>query len=675
MAKNAEEYRYGEAEIGPQATSVTSVADEEARLEQALLDIAVSQATAMSLVHCPSITLENQLLRALRETAHTRRFVVATISMREHPVDTLDDLVACLLDALAIRSDDRRKGILFLLDRFFEKKGKKSVQRFSDECEELGASGDLVTLCAAYLDAEDDAKREVRAFEKWSQGEVTPYGEKLGVRSRLTSRNAQRVFADLSRVVQALGYAGLVVFLSEGEALAERSDRQRERGYTVLRELVDNFDSARGAMATKLVITGQDSLFEGERSLRSLPALLTRLRVPSPALPPPPHRTWTSILRAPEEYIHRRIRAPKDSKPGAIRSLIRVSQGLPPTEAVTSMSVGHEGIDRTISKLFNHAEMAGSVFQFISGEYGSGKTHLLLHLAERALAEGHPVFWLNLERMNIDLGNPQRHLSRVLEMSVMPKRSRQSARERASVWTRSKGKLKKLTTALEEIAGHDTEEAQAAKKCLSVAQQSENSGPAIENFLLGLDLKDKPSAANYRQDAYRRILLWCELLTRLDGAAGPVILIDEAENLYTSGVSRHARRAALRTLSFYCGGLVPSATVLLAMTPNVLVQMRKESRLLLNELKDVDSTLELEDVDIFRRRLLKLQPDTVPEFSKKMRKLLAEKVRTTHRSVRGDVAMEDWDGLVRQVTKSVEPPRVIVRALLDELEASWWRGN
>src|SRR5690606_12911873 len=193
-----------------------------------------------------------------------------------------------------------------------------------------------------------------------------------------------------------------------------------------------------------------------------------RIALPSDAEPPPPHRTWTSLIRDPYEYVHRAPRPMKDGRGRSLRSLIRLSQGLPPVEAVVAMSVGHERVDKSIDKLFSHAEMSGSVFQVLSGEYGSGKTHILLHLAERALAQQHPVFWLNLERMNLDLGNPARHLARVLEQSVLPLRGRPSCIERLSSWTHSPKKLKELKVALEEIVQSSSHEAKAAKKALQV---------------------------------------------------------------------------------------------------------------------------------------------------------------------------------------------------------------
>ncbi len=656
--------------------SATTIEDEIGRLEQALFDLEFSGASSVNLTHCANASREGSLVRELGKRARKLGFVTAHLSLEELSFDTLDELVARLLDALVPPGEKRPKGILTLLDRYFERHGKRSAERFEEEAEEHGATGDLTALCRAYLAAEDDAHREVRAFEAWAAGvELKRKRGVPGVRSALNPSGAQRALSELTRIVRVLGYKGTVVFLHDGDSITARTPRQREKSYTVLRELVDNFDTGRGAVATRIMLTGGDRLFDGPRSLRSLAPLLARLDVPSEAEPPPPHRSWTSLVREPYEYVHRRVQKPNDGKAAAVRSLIRISQGLPPTEAVTSMSVGHEKIDRTIDKLFEHAEMAGSVFQVLVGDYGSGKTHILMHLAERALQQKHPVFWLNLERMNLDLGNPQRHLARLLDNSVIPKRHRPSALERASVWTRSPSKLKALLSALEEIAQESSEEAVAAARALAIAQSAEDPGLALESFLSARDLARKGSGKSYRQDAYRRLHLWLELLRRLDGCGGPVVLIDEAENLYTTGLSRAARRSALRTLAFYCGGALPSACVVLAMTPPALTELRGEASGLLKELTDVASTLSAEDAALFRRRLKRLEPEEVPPFSRPMRIELAERVRATHRSVRGPIELEDWDATVRSVVKNPGPPRAIIRRLVDQLEATWWAGG
>lgn len=662
--------------IGPEGRSVTTISDEVARLDQALLDHAYSQASSVQLIHCSLSRHEAQLVRQLAQTAGARRFVVAHVSLAETPLDAIDDLVSALLDALVDPGDKRSGGILRLLSNYDERHGKKSSERFAEACEESESSGELTALCHSYLSASDDASREVSAFSKWCAGiELTGRMSVPGVRGTLSPHTGQRVFCELSRIVQALGYPGLLVLLSEGDSIADRSPRQRERGYTLLRELVDNFDAGEGATATRITITGGDALFSGPRSLRELAPLWARLKLPSHAEPPPPHRTWTSLIREPFEYVHRKVRLPKEVRPTALRSLIRISQGLPPVDAVAAMSVGHERIDKTIDRLFHHAEMSGSVFQVLSGEYGSGKTHLLLHLAERASSSGHPVFWLNLERMNLDLGNPARHLTRVLERSVLPGKRRPSALDRLSSWTRSARKTKQLIDVLERIAETGSEEAKTAKKALSLVQEQEDPGAILERFLCAQDLTEKSSGQSYRLDAYRRLLLWVELLRLMEDAQGPVILIDEAENLYTSGVSESKRRSALRTLAFYCGGALPGACVIMAMTPTALTAMKREASGLLREAAEVSSTLDIEDVELFRRRLHALKPDEVPTFTMPMRRELAKKVRAVHKQVRGTVNFPDWELLVEELVKDGGSPRTMMRHLVDELEAAWWAGG
>jgi hypothetical protein len=112
----------------------------------------------------------------------------------------------------------------------------------------------------------------------------------------------------------------------------------------------------------------------------------------------------------------------------------------------------------------------------------------------------------------------------------------------------------------------------------------------------------------------------------------------------------------------------------MAMTPPALSAMRRESNSLLKVAAEVDSTLEVEDVDLFRRRLHLLKPDEVPVFSQPMRRELARKIRALHRNVRGAVELEDWDQIVKEQVRQAGPPRLLMRCLVDELESAWWAG-
>ncbi|HUS66571.1 MAG TPA: BREX system ATP-binding domain-containing protein [Kofleriaceae bacterium] len=666
--------------------SATTVEEEADRLEQALLDLGSCQGASVALLHCPSATRERIAIRAMAGRARERRFVTGEVSLREHGLESPDALVRELLAKLVLPGENRACGFLGMLDRFREQHGPRAVERLDEAARDSEAGGDLTALARAYLGREDEGERARRAYGAWCDGNEPPRKARVrDVRRALSERTAQRSLNELSRLVRALGHRGLLVLLVEGDALAGRTDRQREKGYTVLREMVDNFDGWGGAAGARILLSGQAPLFDGPHSLLSVKPLRMRVEIPSDAEPPPPHRPWTTLVhqQADGRPRHRAIAAPEERLAG-LRNLIRISEGLPPTERVTQMSVGQERLDRTIRRLFDVVGRAGSFFSVLVGEYGSGKTHLMMHLAERAIEDKRPVFWLNLERTNIDLGNPARHLGRFLEHSELPLRGRPNALALASRWTRSRQAVIALEAQLLEIASGTGEAAAAARKGLRVAESGRDVGFALESFLIGADLEARPGDATYRQDAYRRIFLWFELLARQEGHPtsdpqagrwrGPVILIDEAENLYTSGRPPASRRTSLRSLAFYCGGVLPGTCVIMAMTPPAFESLKGEARDLLAEAIDMDTTLELEDVARFRRSLFGLKPQPVQPLTQPERLELCERVRRMHRSVRGPVELADWQALAAGTARAHASPRTLIRALIDELESAWWAG-
>ncbi len=657
------------------ASSPSSLSNERARFLQGLSDLHQSLGSEVVLVRCESKNKENELRRELLHAAARAGFVTAHVSLQDCTFDSLESVMRQVLGSLKAPHAERHEvGLLSTLDRFYRRFYTRSVEHLDEGIEQFGASGDLVALARAYLAADLEAKRELREYDAWLEGvELTRVYKRPVARESLTPKTARQALGDLSRLMRALGYAGCVLLFTGGHHLTQRTPRQREKGYTVLRELIDNFDSERGAISTRITISGLPPLFEGPNSLNTLEALRSRVQPLGLAEPPPPHRSQVTLSADAREI---RPRLPDDLPPNrhrAARALLRICQGLPPTEAVDTMSVGYERIDALIQQLFGHMSMAGSVFTVLTGEYGSGKTHLLLHMMERALADKHPVFRLNVERLNLDLGNPQRHLTRLLEQSVLPMRHRPSALDRLGQWTRTPAKLNKLWAAMEEIAGQDVEASSAAQKALRQCRRARHPEAALERFLGARDLEKKPSSAAYRHDAYARFLLWLALLERLDDCRGPVMLIDEAENLYTTGASPAERRTALRSLSFYCGGALPGACVVLAITPKVLKQLKKESTELLADVADQAGVLPWEDATMLKRRLSRLQPQPVPDFRRKDRTALADKLRHTHALVRGRVDDDGWEQAVRRYARQQATPREMARGLVDRLEYAFWK--
>lgn len=657
------------------AASPSSPEGEKARLGQALEDLYACGGVSVSLVHCDSRRREQSLARDLTAQARKQHFVTATVSLQEAGLETPDELVRDVLNQLVHPSESRACGLVWLLDDFWQRHRKNAAESFGKAVASLDAAGDLAALCQGYLQgAPDGTDSPLKAYDAWFEGiEPAAKHRNDGVRHTLSERTAQRALNDLTRMVRALGHRGLLLVLTEGDSLAERTPRQREKAYTVLRELVDNFDTEGGAISTRVIITGGDALFEGKHSLQSLPPLRMRLEIPSDAAPAPPHRSWTTLdASAPART---RSASAANSRGRQLRNLIRVSEGVPPEDGVTQMSVGQERLDRTIRSLFKVVERAGAFFSVLVGDYGSGKTHVMMHLAERALEDNRPVFWLNLERANLDLGNPPRHFGRLLSHSQVPLRGRPSALEVATRWTRSGARLKALREALTSVAEGEDHAAHAARRALRVADEDADAGAALEAYLTGVDLHDRPGDRSARLEAYRRLHLWTALLERMEEVRGAVVLIDEAENLYSSGLSPAQRRTALRSLSFYCGGSLPRACVIMAMTPPAFEDLKSEARQLLEEANHIDSTLDVEDVARFRRALWGLKPDPIRPLTRAERAELCDRVVRMHRSVRGRVTLPDMDAHLKAQVARHASPRTLIRALVDELEAAWWSGK
>jgi hypothetical protein len=653
--------------------------------EQSLEDLAVADAAEVVFVRVDNAAEGTAYVDAIEERALARGFVTAQLGIAaDRSFDSLEALVRALISAARLPGarGPRDCGLFALLDVFARKHGGRAAARFDERAEALAAAGDLTALARGYVASAGPARAEKRRLLAWLDGtelgraDETPYSV-----AALTGRTAKRALTELTRLARVLGYRGTLLIFRDGDTLLHLPPARRESAYTVLRELLDNADGGRGMLATRIALLGSTTLFEGAQSLATLRPLATRVALlPNQHPPSPPHRPLVD-LTMPTAFDAAELPDPLVPSPAMaapLRALVRACQGLPPIESILSMSVGQEAIDRAIQQLFAHAAIDGSVFALLTGEYGTGKTHLLLHLAARALAEKRPIFRLSLERLDADFGNPQRHLRRMLEGATLPGKARASPIDRLLAWTKSPDGLTRLLQVLEDIAAsNDGDAARAAARALRRARHSKIPSPALETFLGATDLVDKPGSPNYRLDAYGRLLLWLELLERLEQCAGPVLLIDEAENLYKIGVSRAERRTALRTLSFYCGGALPRACVLMAITPDVLDALRSESTDLLEQLAEQATILSAEDATMLRRRLVKLRPIPVPALEREHRATLLARVRSTHARARGRRLEPGWARFAEELlAEDGLSPRELVRRAADWLETRWWeRGS
>lgn len=619
------------------------------------------------------------LLRALEESALANGFAVATASLAEHGLHELDAVVGQLAGSLRVPGIERgrKNGVVVALDAFAQKHGRRAEAVFEASADEEGLSGALRALAEEHIVVATEGSTG-RKLSAWLVGrDVRAMTDEL---RPLAARTAKRALAALTRLTRALGHRGTRLILRDAEALVDLAPVRRDLAYTVLRELIDNTDGGAGVVACEILLVGAGSLEWRVHGPFDHPALATRIVADVPPGPPIPHQTWITLApRDPSAELPGvpDALATSDRAVSKLRALVRLAQGLPPLEAVPELTIGMEEVDRRIRQLFDTASHDGSVFAVLLGEYGAGKTHHLLHLEARALADGRPVLRLAVERLDEDLGNPQRHLRRLIESSIVPGRRGAGLLDRLESWLERPASRKRLHEALVGIAAAGGDAGRAALRALGGADVApgELDDAAVTETLGALDLVDKPGAPSYRKDAYARLNLWLELLARLGDHEGPVLILDEAENLYRAGVSRVARRTALRSLAYYCGGAIARATVVLAVTPDTLEALRAEAAELLDEIEDQTTILPSEDVAMLRRRLLKARPIQVTKLGRADLTELAEQARRLAKEVRGKHVDRRIGAFLERAVHDSDTPRDLLRRVVMREERIAWLGE
>jgi hypothetical protein len=650
--------------------------------EQSLDDLAETGAAEVVFVRHARQSSPLAYVDALTEAALALGFAVARVQvLAECAFDTLASVVEAAVHGLRVAGLGRRSGLVALLDAFAEKRGGKALAELRARLEASDLGGDLGRLAQSYLAAKTAPKVERARIEAWLSGVelARVAGEDAAVHA-LSARTAKRALGDVTRLVRALGHRGTLLVLHGAESVAALPPARRHAAYTVLRELVDNADGGRGMASAALHVVGSTALFAGPRSLASLAPLAQRLGdTAGPAEAPRPHQPLIDLDRLgplPASVPDLR-RAPRSGH-AALRAIVRASHGLPPIERVASTSVGHQAIERSIDALFEHSRADGSVFALLTGGYGAGKTHFLLHLAARALADRRPVLRLSLERLDLDLGHPERHLRRLLDHASLPGATPDlpdAPLDLLARWTATGDAVAEMVGTLGAIADTEGEAADAARRALGVARRAPSPGLALAAHLGAADLVERAVSVSARRDAYGRLLLWLELLERRAGAVGPVLLIDEAENLYRGGVTQAERRTALRSLSFYCGGALPRACVVLAITPEALATLQEEAPELLGEVAQQKSVLAWEDATMLCRRLERARPLDVPSFGEHECRELARRLAAVHLEARGPAGAAGRAGPLASVWRPAITPREATLRIVDQLERGFWSSG
>jgi hypothetical protein len=229
---------------------------------QALTDLHACDGAEVVFVKSPRAADGALYLDALEADARAQGWVTARVRVLEdRAFDSLDALLRSVVKSLRCNEiDDDARGVVALLEAFHRRDPRHALARFDEAGAKLHATGDLLALARAYLDAHRHPAREAARIEAWLAGtELARAEANSAALSALSARTARRSFGELTRLLRALGHRGTLVTFHGADVIPKLPPGRREDAYTVLRELLDNADGGRGLSAQLVVEGGQRS--------------------------------------------------------------------------------------------------------------------------------------------------------------------------------------------------------------------------------------------------------------------------------------------------------------------------------------------------------------------------------------------------------------------------------
>lgn len=275
-----------------------------------------------------------------------------------------------------------------------------AVMRDRDMAQDFRSA--MTNLCLRRMEMADE--RAGAPVIEWLRGELRTIGSvrAVPINTKITRHNGRAMLRSLCRWLRLCGDPGLVVALdlcaiNRSPALADAGLRYTPAAvldvFEVLRQLIDDTESFESLFVAVLA----DPTFDGDDRKRSLSAY-TALK----------ERIWMDVhARGHENPLAPLLRlvesqeAPRSGMTDASREMPfgeeRVAvealrAGVPNRAAIRLLGSSQQDLsDRFLERLRQTRERlnAGRPTQgeFIAGDFGSGKSHLLGYLAERALRE------------------------------------------------------------------------------------------------------------------------------------------------------------------------------------------------------------------------------------------------------------------------------------------------
>ena len=366
-----------------------------------------------------------------------------------------------------------------------------------------------------------------------------------------------------------------------------------------------------------------------------------------------------------------------------LRTLQRLRSGLPPTEGIEHLSVGYSRVIADIQQRLNGHGGSGR-WIMARGNYGAGKTHFLETVRSIAHSRNFATCYLCADSGMNALNHPQRFVSNLLGTLEVPGRASVGYEPIILEMAETpEGRTTLLDLCRKWSIGGRMPFSQAAWRLwtLESINAAGASGDArhapwiaslLADDLCGLTITHRCSSPDVRQAAYHLLLMARDLIV-LSGHRGIVVLLDEAESIYTKLPNFRSRTGAMKVLAALCESQsFDKIVTALAITPDAHGMLLREmggTRFddCLERFEPVDKLLRhCADESSYVVDCRTIRGGDVPMLLERLRRFYLSAYTGWSPT---PLQETDWTGFVTRTRTLDLPNRLLVRHAVDLLDA------
>ena len=306
-----------------------------------------------------------------------------------------------------------------------------------------------------------------------------------------------------------------------------------------------------------------------------------------------------------------------------------------------------------------------------------GRRIFLLFTKALALSERFAVVHVGQDTGLATLGNPQRHMTALLESLTVPSYGR--LLEWLATSLDEPNQAETLARHIRQLRRNRPEVSGIAEDIL-VRMRYPISGlraTKVMEFASASHLAKKTNYPGARAEAYRILEFWAAFCVEVLGCKGIFILLDELENLFSNSiyVNYISRYAGYRTLSYYSTG-IENAVVIFGLTPEGWHRVQEEIKLARDHLLQQRSRRPEEDINVFCSRILSNEGYRLSRMNENDYRYLAKQAGRIHARARGYTTIFSPRAEFNSgaFTPSMTP-RLFLRGVISSLEAKWFDSH